>query len=362
MWKLICKIAAACALLSAFVVPPDAAYWGYFDIRVLILLFCLMATVAGLRSSGLFALLAHALLRGEKPFAAVVAVLVLLPFFTSMLVTNDVSLIAFVPFSVLVLQAAGRLKHLAWVVVLQTVAANLGGMVTPIGNPQNLYLYTYFHLELLPFFRTLLPYAALALALLLACAALTGRGLVRVELPLNTTRLKRRQCALHAALFALCLLTVARVLPAGALLAVVLAALLIFDRPALRQVDYALLLTFVCFFIFSGNIGRIEVLREVLEGFMAAQPLLAPVAASQVISNVPAAVLLSGFTDVSAWESLLVGVNIGGLGTPIASLASLISLRLYMHAPGARLSRFMATFAAVNGGFLAALLLLAVVL
>lgn len=347
-------IAVVCALASMAFVAPDGAYASYIDTRVLILLFCLMAAVAGLRECGLFSVLAQKLLEGKRPLRLVVLTLVALPFFASMLVTNDVALIAFVPFAVLVLSHAGQKRHLAWVIVLQTVAANLGGMVTPIGNPQNLYLYTYFSISLGDFLRALLPFAVLSLVALAAASALTGRGSANVVLPLGRSDIDGKRVALHGALFAASLLAVLRVIDPLVLLAVVVCALAACDRPVFKQVDYGLLLTFVCFFVFAGNMGRIEAVRNLLEAFMGAHPLVTSVAASQVISNVPAAVLLSGFTE--NWQSLLIGVDLGGLGTPIASLASLISLRIYLHVDGARIGRFMLVFGAANAAMLALLL------
>lgn len=349
-------VAAVCALVSAAFVPPDAAYASYFDTRVLILLFCLMATVAGCKASGLFDVLAKALLQGDRPFRVVALILVMLPFFASMLVTNDVALLAFVPFSVLVLGHAGRTRSLAWVIVLQAVAANLGGMATPVGNPQNLYLFTRYHVGLGEFAAVLLPYVALAFVLLTGAALASGGGRAKVEVPLASNRVARGRALLHIALFALCLLAVARVVEPVALLVAVGAVLALFDRPVLRAVDYGLLLTFACFFVFVGNMGRIEEVRHAFEGLMNANALLTSVAASQVISNVPAAVLLSEFTG--DWRSLLVGVDVGGLGTPVASLASLIALRIYLHADGANFGTFMVVFAAVNTAFLAAMLAL----
>ena len=349
-------IAALCAAVSALFVPPDAIWASYFDVRVLVLLFCLMATVAGCRASGLFDALAKALLQGDRSFCVVALTLVMLPFFASMLVTNDVALLAFVPFAVLVLTHAGRIGSLAWVVVLQAVAANLGGMATPVGNPQNLYLFMRYELDLAEFAGLLLPYVALSLVALAAAALASGRGRTCVAVPLASEGIRVKRAALHAALFGLCLLSVARVVEPLVLLPVVLVALALFDRRMFRAVDYGLLLTFACFFVFAGNMGRIEQVRDLFEWLMRQNALLTSVAASQVISNVPAAVLLSEFTG--DWQSLLLGVDIGGLGTPVASLASLIALRLYLHAEGAAIGKFMMTFAVVNVTFLALLLAL----
>lgn len=353
-------LAAACALASMFLVPPSAAYLGYVDLRVLCLLFCLMAVVAGFQACGVFPVLAQRLLSGRRSFQVLVLALVWLPFFTSMLVTNDVALLTFVPFTLLILDLAGASGRAAWVVVLQTVAANLGSMATPVGNPQNLFLYAAFHLTPARFFSAILPYAGASLLALTAAALCTRGGAVEVRFPQPARIQSPRLLGLLCVLFVLCLLSVFRVLPYGALTAVVALSLLIARRTLLAKVDYSLLLTFVCFFVFAGNLGQLSALRDALAGLMERSALLTSALASQIISNVPAAVLLAGFTD--DWRGLLLGTDLGGLGTPIASLASLISLRLYLRSPGARAGHYLLLFSLVNFGGLAVLLLAAALL
>lgn len=339
-------IAAVCAAVSMIWMPPDAAYADYIDWRVLSLLFCLMAVVAGLQSCGLFDVLAQKMLSGRRPMRAVVLALVLLPFFTSMLITNDVALLVFVPFAVLVMERIGREEHLAYVIALQTVAANLGSMATPVGNPQNLYIYSAFSLTAGPFFAVVLPLTAVSLAGV-CLGALAPKGeTIEVHFQQPQRIQSRPRLAMLAGLFLLCLLTVFRLLPFGTLLGVTVLLLLLFARDLFRRVDFGLLLTFVCFFIFAGNLGRLEGIRTFLSGLMESHAALTAGLASQVISNVPAAVLLSGFTD--RWRPLLVGVDVGGLGTPIASLASLISLKFYVRSRGARPAKYLLVFTALN--------------
>ena len=349
-----------CAAVSALFNPPSAAWLGYVDVRVLVLLFCLMAVVAGLQDCGVFAVLAQRLLEGERRMRFVTLALVLLPFFSSMLFTNDVALIAFVPFAILVLGLIGRTQRLAYVVALQTLAANLGSMATPVGNPQNLYLYGRYALTPGQFFSAVLPLSLVSLALLAgACLCVRPEG-IRVAFPDRAGLRRPRRAALLAALFLLCLLSVFHVLHHLALLAVVVLALLLFARDLLPRVDYALLATFVCFFLFAGNIGALEGVRGALTGILSSNTALASGLASQVISNVPAAVLLSGFTE--DWRGLLTGTNLGGLGTPIASLASLISLKAYLKSPGARPGRYLLIFTAANLAALAVLIPAAILL
>ena len=346
-------IAVLCAAATMLLVPPDAEYLHYIDWRVLCLLLCLMAVVAGFKSLGAFDWLTYQLLRRIRSGRVLGVTLVLLPFFCSMLVTNDVSLIVFVPFTLALLDGLGCAGAMVPVIVLQTVAANLGSMATPVGNPQNLYLYAAYQLEAGEFFSVVLPLTLVSgVALTLAALPVLPR-----QLPEQKLREERITSAgklgLYAALFVLCLLTVFRVVDYPVTTAVVVAALFLADRKLLKEIDFMLLLTFVCFFVVSENLGRVEAVRSFLQTLLNGSTLLTAVGASQVISNVPAAVLLSAFTD--QWWELLAGVNIGGLGTPIASLASLITLKLYLRWKGARVGQFLAVFTAAN---LAGLILL----
>ena len=347
-------IAALCAAATMVIVPPDREYLHYIDFRVLCLLLCLMGVVAGFKSQGAFQWLTYQLLRRISNGRILAVTLVLLPFFCSMLVTNDVALIVFVPFTLALLADLGFEKHMIPVIVLQTVAANLGSMATPVGNPQNLYLYAAYNLSAGEFFWVVLPLTVLSLLALTAASvpalpkALSNRGLKEERIR------SAKAMAIYGGLFILCLLTVFRVVPYLITTAVVVAALFLLDRKLLKEIDFMLLLTFVCFFVVSENLGRVEAIRAFLQNLLGRNTLLTAVGASQVISNVPAAVLLSAFTD--NWPALLAGVNIGGLGTPIASLASLITLKLYLRWPNVRIGRFIAVFLLANLAGLAILL------
>ena len=257
-------ISAVAALLSMLAVPPGPEYMDYIDLRVLCLLFCLMAVVDGLKGCGLFAVMAQRLLTGRGSLRRVTMILVLLPFFTSMLVTNDVSLITFVPFAVLILQAIGRTDRLIPVIVLQTVAANLGSMATPVGNPQNLYIYAKYSVPTGYFFAAVLPIAGASLVLLILAVVFGPKGGIEVNFGERAEITHVRRLALCIVLFIMCLLAVMRVVHYGAVTVVVFLTLLLVDRAALKQVDYCLLLTFVFFFIFAGNIGNIPVVNDTL--------------------------------------------------------------------------------------------------
>lgn len=341
-------VALLLAVVSAFFVAPSKAYFDYIDFRVLFLLFSLMLVVSGFQSAGTLSALSHALLRRVKTARGVVLCLVLLCFFAAMLITNDVALLTFVPLSVLLLKNAGLTALTARTVILQTIAANLGSMLTPIGNPQNLYLYAVSGMGLSEFIGTLLPYTVLSFLLLLVFCLFTKPVAVHA-LPQDASPLQKRTQLLCILLFAFCLLSVLRVVDSALAAVVVAAVFLLYDRRQLLRVDYGLLLTFVCFFIFIGNMGSIAPVRDFLQSFIRSREMLTGALLSQIISNVPAAVLLSAFTQ--NYKALLIGVNIGGLGTLIASLASLISYKLYAQSENAAPKRYMVQFTAYNLAF-----------
>ena len=352
-------ISLLAAVISCIFVPPDASYLNYIDFRTLALLYALMAVVAGLRQAGVFSALARTLCGRAKSTRAIGVVLVCLSFFSSMLITNDVALLTFVPFAAVVLSLTGNMEALGTVVVLQTVAANLGSMLTPVGNPQNLFLYSYYNFSFGDFLKITFPVWAVSLfLLLLACMGLKKSPLN--ALPEEKSQFDAKAFALHMILFAVCLLTVLRVLPWPVMLGIVVLVLLIFDRDTLKKPDFMLLLTFAAFFVFSGNLARIPAVDSLLRNLLTGREYLTSLLTSQVISNVPAALLLSGFTENG--KALLLGVNIGGLGTPIASLASLISLKLYAQTGNAKTGKYLMEFILVNLALLVILSLFRVLL
>ena len=352
-------VAAACAIATMFIVPPDKEYLHYIDFRVLCLLLCLMAVIAGLKAIGLFDWLTYQLLHRIRSGRGLGITLVMLPFFSSMFVTNDVALIIFIPFTLMLLDGLGCRRNIIPVTVFQTIAANLGSMATPVGNPQNLYLYAFYNLSIGEFFSVTLPLTAISLIVLISASIpLLPRKLPEQAMEKAGIR-STRQLLIYLGLFVLCLLTVFRVIPYPVTTAITVVVLLIVERKLLKEIDFMLLLTFVCFFTVSENLGRVDSIRAFLQQLLQANTLLTAIGTSQVISNVPAAVVLSGFTD--QWRQLLTGVNIGGLGTPIASLASLITIKFYMRWPGAKIGRFLGYFAIANIVFLCGLLLFALI-
>lgn len=378
----VCCIAFLLAVVSMFFIPPSVNYFSYIDFRVLALLFSLMAVVRGFSSIGVFTRLGTMLLTHVHSLRMLSALFIFLCFFFSMLITNDVALITFVPFTILVLSMAEQKKFLIPVIVLETIAANLGSMLTPLGNPQNLYLYTISGLSIGAFVRIMLPYSFVSAILLLIFILFLPKDTVSTATVANTAnstntvtasntsnviceavKARKNSRILFTAyliLFLLCLLTVLHILPYQIMLLLVLTGFLLLDYRVLKDVDYFLLLTFLCFFIFIGNMKQISLVHELISKLLVHHEVLMGIGASQIISNVPAAILLSGFTD--DYSALLIGVNLGGLGTLIASLASLISFKFYTHSNGSDTRRFLGIFTLYNVIFLGVLFVLSLIL
>lgn len=372
LFNFIKKEAVLCAALllgifSMFLVPPDREYPAYINFRVLGLLFSLMVVMAGLRELGVFNKIACVMLKKADNSRKLYLVMVFLCFFSAMLITNDVALITFVPFTLLLLKMADMDSLAVPLVVFESVAANLGSALTPIGNPHNLYLYTAFEMSLPDFFRTMAPITGISAVLLLFCMltvkkeALLTKAQEEIKQEEESAKaLKNRKVLLsgfYGLTFLLSLLTVLRVLPFWIPFIVALSGALLLQRGVLLQVDYSLLATFVGFFIFVGNMGRIEAVSSLLAKLLDGREILVAFITSQVISNVPAAALLSGFTENAG--DLLIGVNIGGLGTLIASMASLISYKYIVREMSEKKGKYFWYFTLVN--ILFAILLLSLV-
>ena len=356
--EIVFTVSLAAALLSFLLAAPGMHTLQGIDTTTLLMLFTLMTVVAGLRRIGVFDVLGQCVTGRIRSLRGLARALVTVCFFLAMVATNDVALITLVPFTLLLMQGAKE-KDIILTIVLETVAANLGSMVTPIGNPQNLYLYSAGLMSLSEFPLLTWPYALMSLVLLLLSSLLISRGKPQTASG-EAKADKGVRLWLYAALGAAAILAVAKVLPAWLAALIVLAGVLVFDRGVLRQVDFVLLGTFVCFFVFVASVKQCAPIKDWLEGLMAASPLMVSLLASQVISNVPACLLLSPFTtDIPA---LMLGVNLGGLGTLVASLASLISFKLYCASETAQKGRFMLIFTVVNLLGLAAVLLLATTL
>ena len=352
-------IAFVCAVISCFFIHPSSDYKDYIDFRTLGLLFCLMTISSGLELCGFTAKTASFLMNRCKSTVTSIPVLVALPFFASMLITNDVALIAFVPFSIAVMRLMNSSNLIIPVVILQTLAANLGSMATPIGNPQNLYIQSFYNLSAGEFFKIVLPYTFVSLIFLIGASIVVGfSGRKNTSLPSADTRTSagsmegstvknpKLVMIICLVLFVLCLMSVFNVLSWIILPPLILVCFLCAAPGALKKVDYFLLLTFVCFFIFAGNIGEDGEVKSFVSDLLSKNTFFVSLGLSQVISNVPAAALLSNFTDNS--RDLMLGTDIGGLGTPIASLASLISYKLYMSCEDSKSGKYLLFFEIAN--------------
>ncbi len=342
-------IALVAALATTFLVPPDAQYLEYFDLKTLTCLFCTLAVVCALKNVHFFTVLAEKIVALFKNARASVLALAYITFLGSMLIANDMALLTFLPLGYFVLSSTGKQKYMAFTFIMQNIAANLGGMLTPFGNPQNLYLYTKFNIPTGEFVSTMVPPFVISVALITLCCFLFVKK-EPLEIESKKIELPVWRTIVYGVLFALSITIVFRVIPFWIGLIVILAALLLLDRKALKDVDYGLLFTFVAFFIFSGNMARIDLVRDLLSGLLEKNTLLVSILSCQVISNVPTAILLSQFTG--NYSALLLGVNIGGVGTLISSLASLITFREYVSHNPDKTKNYILQFSAFNFAFL----------
>lgn len=346
-------VALVAAGVTCFFVPFDREYLGYFDLQTLSCLFCTLAVVAAFKNIRFFEWLADIIVRRFRNMRNIVLALVFVTYFGSMIMANDMALITFLPLGYFVLDSCGNRKLTAFTFIMQNIAANLGGMLTPFGNPQNLYLYSFYNIAAGEFFKIMaLPFAVAFVLILGVCLFVKPEKAAVLSAPKKTPPVWR--IAVYAALFVLSVLIVFRVFPYYWGLLAVAAALIVLDYRSVLRVDYGLLLTFCAFFVFSGNMARIPAVEKFLGGLVALDPLAFGVLSCQVISNVPSAVLLSKFT--ADYANLLVAVNIGGLGTPIASLASLITLNTYRRVRPGETKKYILKFLLLNFSFLAVLL------
>ncbi len=350
--NIVMLIAFLAAVVTMFFVPVDEAYIDYFDFKTLTCLFCTLAVVCALKNIRFFYTIAHNIVRLCKNARLSIVALTYITFIGSMLIANDMALLTFLPLGYIVLRSTGKEKYMAFAFVMQNIAANLGGMLTPFGNPQNLYLYTKFNIPNIEFVSIMAIPFGISIALITICCIV----FVKAE-PLKieefNNKLDPKRTILYLALFALSIVIVFRIIPYWIGLIVIPVVLLVVDYKALLKVDYPLLLTFVFFFIFAGNMARIDAVKELLQGLLEKHTLLVSVLSCQIISNVPSAILLSQFT--TNYKDLLIGVNIGGTGTLIASLASLITFKEYIKHNPKKALYYIAIFSIFNFAFLAIL-------
>ena len=347
-------IAFLAAVITAFIVPPDAQYLDYFDYKTLACLFSMLAVVCALKNISFFYIIACNIVKKFRNMRICIIVLVWITFIGSMLIANDMALITFLPLGYYVLHTAKKEHYMAFTFIMQNIAANLGGMLTTFRNPQNLYLYSKLNIPIGEFTLIMLPPFLLAVAMITVCCIIFVKP-EAITQDIKPQKIDRKRTAAYLFLFAIAIIIVFNFIPYLIGMVFIAVTLIVMDRKALASVDYPLLLTFVFFFIFAGNMARIDLVKDFFSSVLQTNTLLFSVISCQFISNVPSAILLSGFT--TDYHSLLLGVNIGGVGTLIASLASLITLRQYNTLCKGNSKKYVAEFSAFNFSFLVILTL-----
>lgn len=343
------SIAATLAIISCFFITPDKEYLGYFDLKTLTCLFCTLAVICALKNIKFFTIVARKIVTIAGNTRTLTLTLVYITFIGSMFLANDMALITFLPLGYISLKSTSKEKYLAPVFILQNVAANLGGMLTPFGNPQNLYIYTKFNIDSLEFMKIMaIPFGVSIILFTLCCFFIPKESLKLTDE--NNDKIKKGKTIYYLILFLITILMVFRIIPYYICLPIIFLGVFFSDRDALKRVDYPLLLTFVSFFLLAGNISRIEAVSVFFSSLLEKSTLLTSVLSCQFISNVPSAILLSEFT--SNYKALLYGVNIGGVGTLISSLASLITFREYTTHVKGKTGKYIALFSIVNFSFL----------
>ncbi len=343
------SVAFFAALITSSIVGIDKEYVGYFDFKTLTCLFCVLAVVCALKNINFFYILAQKIVQCFKNARAAITALIYITFIGSMLIANDMALLTFLPLGYFVLNSTHKEKYMCFTFIMQNIAANLGGMLTPFGNPQNLYLYSKFNIPTGEFMSIMAPPFVIAIAIITMCCYLFVHP-EPLEINDANTQFKKGRTFIYLLLFALSIAIVFRTIPYFIGLIIIPPVLMFMDRKALKAVDYPLLFTFVFFFVFAGNMARIPLIQQIFEYLLGKSTLLFSILSCQVISNVPSAILLSQFT--SNYQELLLGVNIGGVGTLIASLASLITFREYTKYNPKRALQYIGMFTAFNFGFL----------
>ena len=347
-------VASILAVVSMFFNPPSKEYIEFIDFRVLGILLSLMIVMAGLGINGIFDGLGKSLIRKCNSTRKLAFVLVFLCFFSAMLLTNDVALITFVPLALLTLKMSGKENLVIPIVVMQTIAANLGSMLTPMGNPQNLYLYGTSGMGIAQFILLMLPYTAVSAVLLIVVILTFKKESVTLSINEdNKTNASKVRVVVYFIMFFLCILVVVRVLPWHVITVAIFLVALFMEKEAVKGADYALLLTFIAFFIFIGNMGVLPAVKNMLSSLVKGREVAVSIISSQAVSNVPAALLLSGFT--TNYEGLIIGTNLGGLGTLIASMASLISYKQVANGQPEKKGKYFVSFTVWNVVFLAVL-------
>lgn len=341
------------AIITCFFVPIDNQYLNYFDYKTLICLACILVSVQCLKNSGFFQFVSKKMVYIFKNTKSVILALILLTFVIDLFLANDMSLLTLLPLTYIVLSSTNNMKYFAFTLILQNIAANMSGMITPHGNPQNIYLFSFYDIPTLDFIKILLPHFFIVLALLIILPLVVVKK-EPLTLSFEENKKSNKNILIYFCMFFISILVIFKFIPYIVGLIVVFGLALIFDRQALKNMDWDLLITFSAFFIFSGNISRIPVIRDFLIKCLNKNVLLTGMLSCQFISNVPSAILLSKFT--MDYKNLIVAVNIGSLGTLISSLASLITLKHYLKAEK-NILKYLLIYTAINILFLSVLLI-----
>ena len=356
--NMVFSIAMIAAIISCFFVTPDSQYISYFDFKTLVSLFVMLAVIAALRHISFFRILANKIVKIFKTTRSAIMAIVFITYFASMLIANDMALITFLPLGYFVLASTKKEKYMAFTFIMQTIAANLGGMITPFGNPQNLYLYNYFNIPTAEFFAIMWKPTVISVLLILVCCLFVKSEPLEGGKPTNK-KLDVKKAIIYFIFFAYAIIIVFRLVPYWTGLFII-PLLFFMDRQTVYDVDYILLLTFCMFFIFSGNLARIPAVNDFFANLLGHNVLLTGALSCQIISNVPSAILLSGFT--TNYTHLLVAVNIGGCGSLISSLASLITFKHFAIYQPQNVKKYLVLAHALNFGFLAVLLATSMIL
>lgn len=353
--EIVLCVAIILTVITCFFVPVDREYITYFDFNTLVCLFCMLSVVAGLKSTNIFELISRKMIGLFHTRRTVIYVLVFGTFFFDMIVANDMSLITFLPLTYIVLHSTKNDRYLGFTFIMQTIAANMGGMITPYGNPQNLYLYSYYNIATTEFFSILLIQSITVALLLYICCAFVKNEPLKLRKN-SKIIISKKELYIYATLFIIVILSIFRFIPYWITLLIVITTILIFDKNRFKKVDYALIATFCVFFIFSGNIARITIIKELISKIVISNTLLAGIVSCQIISNVPTAIFLSKFT--TNYRELLISVNIGSLGILISSLASLITLKEFLRHQPKNFWKYLGMYTLFNTLFLVVLLLI----
>ena len=317
------------AIISCFFVPIDKEYLGYFDIDTLACITLLLLVIAGFSNIQFFEKVARWLVKKFKNTRSIIMCLIFITYVSALVNANDMSLLTFLPLAYIVLKYTNNLQYLAFTFIMQNIASNLGGMITPIGNPQNLYIYSFYNLNLLEFFKIMLIPTLIALVLIIAVCMFVKKVPLEFKDDVET-KFSVSKAIIYGVLFVMTILVVLGFVPWWISTIIIITTMCICDRKSFLLVDYTIPLTFVAFFIFSGNLSRIPAIINVMESFINEHTFITAYLSCQLISNVPTAVLLSKFTN--NYSHLLVSVNVASLGIIFSSLSGVIALKEYMKA------------------------------